>query len=105
MDRYPTYQRGEVGTDCGLLGIYDSAAFRKIVGRKHIKPYGDDVVAATMDQIVGCVRLKYAGKTFELAFLPSGLGDGTFAVYPLECEAKTIGVEVEMLRPGFKVGR
>lgn len=96
---------GAVTTDCGLLGLYDSTAFQKTVGAKHAKKYGQDVMSATMEQIVGCVGLKYAGKEFELAFLPSGLGDGTFAVYPLECAGKPVGIEVELLAPGFKVGK
>jgi len=94
---------GQLGIDCGMLGLYDTTAFKRTIGKEHVKQYGQDVIKATMEEIVGCVEHIYAGKTFEFAFLPAGLGDGLFKVYVLESARRIVGLEVEILPPGFSI--
>lgn len=94
---------GEVSVDCGLMGLHDWTAFKKTVGAKYAQQYGREVMAATMEEIVDCIGFTYAGKTFELAFLPPGMGDGTYPIYSLVATGKSVGVELELLPLGFKV--
>ena len=98
-------KRGEVGSDCGLFGLYDLTAFKKIVGRTHRKQYGHDIMESTMEEIVGCVGREYGGKRFDVAFSPCGLGDGRFAAQALKSGKRNVGVEVQFLPRGFSVER
>lgn len=94
---------GEAISDCGLLAIYDIAAFRKIVGRKHLDEFWTSAQMATMEDVVGCFSHDYSGKSLDMAFTPSGLGDGSFPVYVLKSGSAIVGMEIEMLPPGYSV--
>src|SRR4051812_4277340 len=75
---------GETGTDIGWIGVCDYAAYQKAVSKKSADEYSNDITRATSDSGIGVLKFEYGGKTFEMALMESGLGDGSFQVYPLE---------------------
>jgi len=101
---------GETGTDVALVGLCDIVMFEKAVRAKHLKKYAKDIEAALEAGGPGGIQFDYhrpkKGEDVGLMLLmPSGLGDGEFAVYPLHKGKRTVGMEVEFLPPGFKLQR
>jgi hypothetical protein len=94
---------GRTGTDCGWVSLFDLGAYKKAVTVKRAAEYESDLTQITKSDGIGVMRLDYGGKSFEMALQPSGLGDGTFTVYPLQVKGKTVGMEVEFLPSGFKL--
>ena len=95
--------RGETFTDSGWIGVCDIASYRKAVPRERAAEYDADIDQATDAEGVGILRFEYAGQSFEMALQPSGLGDGTFPVFPLMSRGKPVGIEVEFIPAGFKL--
>jgi hypothetical protein len=104
-DPSPGKRRGQTITDSAWVGICDYAAYRKAVTRRRAQEYQDDIALATKEEGIGVIRFEYGGKAFEMALQPSGLGDGTFAVFPLVRRGKTVGMEVEFLLTGFRLDK
>jgi hypothetical protein len=101
---------GTTGTDIAVVGLCDIATFEKDVRAKHLKKYEKDMEAALDAGGTGYIQFDYGrvkdGDDVGLMLLmPSGLGDGAFAVYPLRKGKRTVGMEVEFLPPGFKLER
>ncbi len=99
----------KTGTDVAVVGLCDIATFQKDVPAKYLKKYEKDL-DHVLDAGIGAIQFDYArgkagGDVGVMLVIPSGLGDGTFAVYPLRKSKRTVGLEVEFLPPGFKLER
>jgi hypothetical protein len=94
---------GETFTDSAWVGVCDYPAYKKAVTPKREEEYEKDILAITKEQGIGITAFEFGGKRFDMTLMPSGLGDGTFTIYPLKHKGKTVGMEVEFLPPGFKV--
>ena len=90
-------------TDCGWIGVCDFAAYRKAVPVKRAEEFARDIIAATQGEGIGILHFDYGAAGFDMSLQPSGLGDGTFALYPLLVRGKPAGVEVEFLPAGFRL--
>ncbi len=92
---------GDTFTDCGLVGLCDMAACDQAVTDEYADEYTDDVWQAVDESDVNCCEFEYGGNHFQLAWVPSGLGDGEFYVFAIKSGGRTVGIEVEFLPPGF----
>jgi len=93
----------ETWTDVGMIGVCDIRALQRAVSEKFVDEYMNDIQEVTDGAIANCVPMEYGGKSFQMAAISSGLGDGSFPVYPLKYRGKTIGMEIEFLACGFKL--
>jgi hypothetical protein len=92
---------GQTGTDSAWVALFDLGAYRKAVTTKRAKDYEEDLENITKDEGIGVLGMQYGSNRFDMALQPSGLGDGTFTVYPLLDKGKPVGMEVEFLPPRF----
>jgi hypothetical protein len=90
-------RQGEAITDCGMIGICDMRALEAAVTKRHAKEFEKDVREATVPPSTCIEKFLYGKKSFDIARVLSGIGDGGYDVYALESTGKVIGVEVEFL--------
>ena len=88
---------GEAITDSSMIGICDIAAVEAAVIKRHMAEFENDLREATDEPGTAIETFAYGKKSFMLAYILSGLGDGAFPIYSLEAAGKIVGVEVQFL--------
>jgi hypothetical protein len=94
-------RQGEAITDSAMIGICDIRALDAAVTKKHMEEFEKDVRDATSPPSTCIEKFLYGKKSFDVAHILSGIGDGAYDVYALESAGKVTGVEVEFLPSGY----
>lgn len=101
---------GKLGVDGGSVAFCDIATFKKVVVPQYLNQFLKEFVQASMTAFfesygIQSLSFDYGGQSIGVAFMPSGLGDGTYKVYPVRSGDVTVGMEVEFLPPNYKAPR
>lgn len=94
---------GEAITDSAMIAICDIDALEAAVTKEHIDEYERDVREGMSPPGTVISTFAYGERSFDVAWIMSGLGDGGYDVFALKTSGKTVGVEVEFLPPGYRV--
>jgi hypothetical protein len=92
---------GQAITDMAQVGICDIAELNSVVSKKHMKEFEQDLQAQVTETMFGGQTFLYGKRTFQMAFVASGCGDGAYDVYALESRGKIVGIETEFLPAGY----
>ena len=87
-------QVGEAGTDSAQIAVCDIRAFDAAAGNDN------DAVQARIESEVQRGYGVFSLGGASMAFVPSGLGDGTGPVFSLLHDRTPVGMELEFIEPG-----
>lgn len=89
---------GELDIDLGAAAIFDRQPFFKTVRQDDREAFGMDMMEITERPcLVKVARSK-------LLIFPTGDGDGTYPVYQLREKGLPVGLEIEFMSPGARIG-
>lgn len=94
---------GEAVTDSSVIAIVDIDALDAAVTEQDTEEFERDIQETTSPPGTTISSFTYGDRSFDIAMIVSGLGDGAYAVFGLEAAGKTAGVEVEFLPAGYKM--
>ena len=102
-----TAECGQVGVDGGIIAFCDICTFENVVLPQYfesfLSEYGKAAMAACFESYgIRSTVFTYAGQSIGVAFMQSGLGDGTYPVYALRSGGQVVGLEVEFLAPEYQ---
>ena len=98
---------GKISVDGGMVAFCDVVRYDQVVfprfAKQFLKDYGQASMTAFFETFgIKSMSFKYGNKSVDVAFMPSGLGDGSYKVYPIQSGEQVVGAEVEFLASNFK---
>jgi hypothetical protein len=99
----PGPRLGEAITDSAMIAICDIDALEAAVTKEYADEYERDVQEGMSPPGTTISTFSYGPRSFDVAWILSGLGDGAYPVFALKLSRKTVGVEVEFLPKGYKM--